>query len=93
MGVIAIPWHCYHRGGFHNSIIAFARTYFSFLSYSLRCNNLTRVFYTPGIFNVPGKLDIPSDPGSSLSKGKEVVLGLLRGFADSFGFLFHYIPL
>ena len=56
-------------------VIAFARMYFPFLSHSLSCHYLTRVFHTPGTFNVPNISNKPSDPGSSSSKGKKVVLG------------------
>ena len=74
-GVIATPWHCYHRGGFYNGIIAFTSMYFPFLSHSLRCHYLTWVFHTPGTFNVLGLSEMPSILGSSSGKGEEVVSG------------------
>ena len=73
-GVIVTPWHYYHKRGFHNGIIAFARIYFPCLSHSLRCHYLTRVFHTLRTFNVSDLSDVSGVSGSNSSKGKEVVL-------------------
>ena len=74
-GVIATPRHCYYRGEFHNSNIAFARMYSHFLSHSLRCHYLTQVFHTPRTFNVPGMSEVLGVSGSSSGEGKEMMFG------------------
>ena len=48
---------------------------FPFLYHSLRCHYLTRVFFTPRTFTIPGIWDVSGDTGSCASKSKEVEVG------------------